>query len=102
MNYFFQNIISATIKYWLVKRNKQIEDEKLLDKVEIIKVNFKHGVRDTLFILVGIVAAGFGLKGFLLPNLFIDGGAMGISLLISETTDVPLSILIVAINFPFM
>lgn len=58
--------------------------------------------KDTLFILIGIISAGFGLKGFLLPNLFIDGGAMGISLLISETTKVSLSILIVAINLPFL
>ena len=58
--------------------------------------------KDTIFILIGIVSAGFGLKGFLLPNLFIDGGAMGISLLISETTGVSLSILIVAVNLPFL
>jgi uncharacterized membrane-anchored protein YitT (DUF2179 family) len=38
----------------------------------------------------------------LLPNQFIDGGAMGISLLISETTNVSLSILIVAVNLPFL
>ena len=55
-----------------------------------------------LLILIGIVSAGFGLKGFLLPNSFIDGGAMGISLLISETTNISLSILIVAINLPFL
>lgn len=59
-------------------------------------------LKDTIFILIGIVSAGFGLKGFLLPNSFIDGGAMGISLLISETTSVSLSILIVAINLPFL
>jgi len=38
----------------------------------------------------------------LLPNEFIDGGAMGISLLISETTNMSLSILIVAVNLPFL
>jgi uncharacterized membrane-anchored protein YitT (DUF2179 family) len=37
-----------------------------------------------------------------LPNEFIDGGAMGISLLIAETTGVPLSLLIVAVNLPFI
>ena len=51
---------------------------------------------------MGIVSAGFGLKGFLLPNSFIDGGAMGISLLISETSGISLSILIVAVNIPFL
>ena len=67
-----------------------------------MKFNIAHMAKDTIFILIGIVSAGFGLKGFLLPNLFIDGGAMGISLLISETTSVSLSILIVAINLPFL
>jgi len=67
-----------------------------------LKFNIAHIAKDSIFILIGIVSAGFGLKGFLLPNLFIDGGAMGISLLISETTNVSLSILIVAINLPFL
>jgi len=58
--------------------------------------------KDTIFILIGIVSAGFGLKGFLLPNSFIDGGAMGIALLISETTNISLSIFIVAVNLPFL
>jgi len=67
-----------------------------------LKFKLTHILRDTAFILMGIVSAGFGLKGFLLPNSFIDGGAMGISLLISETSGVALSILIVAVNLPFL
>ena len=67
-----------------------------------MKTRIVQIAKDAIFILIGIVSAGFGLKGFLLPNLFIDGGAMGISLLISETTGVSLSILIVAINLPFL
>ncbi len=77
----------------------------MTDKVterEIFKINVTHILRDTVLISIGIVSAGFGLKGFLLPNSFIDGGAMGISLLISEISGVSLSILIVAINLPFL
>lgn len=37
-----------------------------------------------------------------MPNSFIDGGAMGISLLISETTGASLSILIIVVNLPFI
>jgi len=102
MSPFFQQIIIATVKHRLKKNNKQIDDENISSEVEIFKVNITHIIRDTIFILIGIVSAGFGLKGFLLPNSFIDGGAMGISLLISETTIMPLSILIVIINFPFI
>jgi uncharacterized membrane-anchored protein YitT (DUF2179 family) len=50
----------------------------------------------------GILSAGFGLKGFLIPNGFIDGGAMGISLLINQRTDISLSVLIILINIPFL
>jgi len=67
-----------------------------------LKTNISNIVKDIIFIIIGIFSAGFGLKGFLLPNSFIDGGAMGISLLSSEITGVSLSILIVTINLPFL
>ena len=37
-----------------------------------------------------------------MPNHFIDGGATGISLLVTALTKIPLSILIIAINIPFV
>ncbi len=57
---------------------------------------------DALFIIAGIVSAGFGLKSFLLPNRFIDGGATGLSLLTSELTGMSLSLLLIIINIPFI
>ena len=66
------------------------------------KIVLNHLLKDVVFITLGIVSAGFGLKGFLLPNSFIDGGAMGISLLISEVNGWSLSILIVIVNLPFL
>ncbi len=102
MNPFFQQIITETVKRQLKKKNKQIDDRTVSSEVKLFKINIVHHVRDTIFVLIGIISAGFGLKGFLLPNLFIDGGAMGISLLISETTNVSLSLLIVVVNFPFI
>ncbi len=59
-------------------------------------------LKGALLILVGIFSASFGLKGFLLPNQFIDGGVTGISLLVNYTTGLPLSVLIFAINVPFI
>ncbi|HRH67057.1 MAG TPA: YitT family protein [Bacteroidia bacterium] len=57
----------------------------------------------SLFLLVlGILSACFGLKGFLLPNHFIDGGVTGISMLISFLSGIPLPLLIVLINIPFV
>ena len=53
-------------------------------------------------IAAGILSAAFGLKGFLIPNEFIDGGVTGISLLISSITDWPISLLLLIINIPFI
>ncbi len=57
---------------------------------------------DSLFILFGILAASVGLKGFLLPNDFFDGGAMGMALFLNHFVKVELSIFIVLINIPFV
>ena len=64
--------------------------------------NFKRHIKDFLLITLGIFSAAFGFKGFLLTNHFIDGGATGISLLISALTSIPLYILLICINIPFI
>lgn len=63
---------------------------------------FGQYFRQAIFILLGISSAALGLKGFLLPNEFIDGGVTGISLLTSQLTGLSLSLLIVIINIPFV
>jgi uncharacterized membrane-anchored protein YitT (DUF2179 family) len=100
MNPIFQYIISETVKRRLKKKKYQsAQFEKVIKNTN---VEFSHLIRESFFILVGVLSAGFGLKGFLLPNMFIDGGVMGISLTIAELTEIPLSVLIVVINLPFL
>lgn len=99
---FFRKIIIAKAKQRLKKYSKSETPHSLSDEFGVIKANAIHLVRDFVFVIIGIFSAGFGLKGFLLPNSFIDGGAMGISLLISETTSIALSILIIVVNIPFI
>jgi uncharacterized membrane-anchored protein YitT (DUF2179 family) len=64
--------------------------------------NRRSSIRSALFITIGVLSAGFGLKGFLMPNDFIDGGVTGISLLINAKTNFPLSPLIIVLNIPFI
>ncbi len=71
-----------------------------IDKLAL--TDYKQWLKDVFFILLGIFSAAFGLESFLLPNRFIDGGATGISLLIAEVADVPLYILILLVNIPFV
>ena len=66
------------------------------------RVSVKSTFKDIAFILVGIFSAAFGLESFLLPNSFIDGGATGISLLVAKVTSLPLPMLIVLVNIPFL
>ncbi|MBI3260166.1 MAG: YitT family protein [Ignavibacteriae bacterium] len=58
--------------------------------------------KNIMFVVFGIFSAAVGLKSFLLPNKFLDGGATGIALLIAEITAFPLSLLLVLINIPFV
>ena len=62
----------------------------------------KRIIKDFILITIGIFSASFGFKGFLLTNHFIDGGATGISLLVSALTGIPLYVLIIGINIPFI
>lgn len=81
---------------------KKVTETRVKPVVENIKVELSHGLKEFVFVILGVLSAGFGLKGFLLPNHFIDGGATGISLLIENTTSISLGILLVVVNTPFL
>jgi uncharacterized membrane-anchored protein YitT (DUF2179 family) len=57
---------------------------------------------DIIYLLLGVTSASFALKSFLVPNHFLDGGVMGISLLTHEVKHWDLSIILVVINAPFI
>jgi len=79
-----------------------ITEKEITPVVNNIKVEVSHGIKESVFIIIGVFSAGFGLKGFLLPNQFIDGGATGISLLLQNTTPLSLGILLLLVNVPFL
>jgi len=99
----FKQILLGNIKRHLGKdRANKISDYSIAKQAIKLQVTAKRLLKDVIFILVGILSAGFGLKSFLLPNGFIDGGVTGISLLAQAVTKYPLSVLIVLINVPFV
>ena len=63
---------------------------------------FLRKIAAVLFLVVGILSAGLGLKSFLLPSHFIDGGVTGVSMLISALSKISLPVLILIINAPFV
>jgi uncharacterized membrane-anchored protein YitT (DUF2179 family) len=81
----------------MVKRLLKIQDSKW-----IMQITIWRQIKDVIFISIGVFMASIGLKGFLLPNGFFDGGAMGISLLLELLTPMNLSVLIILVNLPFI
>ena len=63
---------------------------------------FVREAGNVVLIVLGILSAGMGLKGFLLSSGFIDGGVTGISMLLSDVLGRPLAILIFVFNLPFI
>ena len=55
-----------------------------------------------LLITLGATLAALALEIFLVPNNIIDGGIIGISIMISYITKVKLSILTFVLNIPFL
>ncbi|MGB5983258.1 MAG: YitT family protein [Nonlabens sp.] len=59
-------------------------------------------IKEYLQIAVGIILASIGLKAFLLPNQFLDGGVTGIAILLSLETGWDISVLLVLLSIPFI
>ncbi len=104
MNVFLKKIVSKFIRTNpnAIVDNSELSHYQFIKAYSKLRQTWKHNVKDFLLIIFGILSATFGFKGFLLTNHFIDGGATGISLLISALTKVPLYILILTINIPFV
>ena len=84
---------------------KKGENLRLLKK-EDIAIQKDHGLlatlQDLFLMMIGVIIAGFALKGFLVPNKFFDGGVTGVSLLIHEVYKFNLAYVILVCNLPFI
>ena len=54
-----------------------------------------------LMIAMGCILAAFSIECFLVPNTILDGGVVGISMIVNYLSGFSLSLLIVLINIPF-
>ena len=102
MNQFWTQIIIQTTLRHKNSEKKNYSAYELAKGMQEFKRNVNRHIIDLFLITLGIFSAAFGFKGFLLTNHFIDGGATGISLLISALTSVPLYILLICVNIPFI
>ena len=63
---------------------------------------FKQWIVPLFFITVGAVVAAFALEEFLVPFTILDGGVVGVSMIVSQLSGLPLGILTIVLNIPFM
>jgi len=66
---------------------------------KITKANF---IKKVIFIFIGASLMAVGLEIFLVPNKIIDGGIVGISIIISYLSGIPLGIFLLLLNLPFL
>ena len=55
-----------------------------------------------IMLTIGSIIAAYSLESFLIPNTILDGGITGISIILSRVTKLPLSILVILCNIPFI
>ena len=70
--------------------------EKSLTKTEL----FKEFLKKIFFLTLGPFVAAFALEVFLVPNNIIDGGIVGVSIILSYLTKINLGLLILISRFP--
>jgi uncharacterized membrane-anchored protein YitT (DUF2179 family) len=102
MRSFLTRVVVGTILKYRVKNKEVTSRLEVARDFREFQINLRRLLKDIVLIGLGIFSAAFGLESFLLPSNFIDGGVTGISLLTSELSGVPLYVLIIVINIPFV
>ncbi len=64
--------------------------------------SFLSQFKNIIFLTVGAMITAFALESFLVPNNIIDGGVIGISMIVSHMTKWNLGLLILILNTPFI
>ncbi len=102
MSPFYKSILGRFVPKNLRINKTSSDKESFQREINTVKIKTIQFFKESVLIITGFLLAGFGLKGFLLPNKFIDGGVTGISLLVAEVTGIALSVLLIVINLPFI
>lgn len=67
-----------------------------------LRVVVRQSIWHLFLVCCGVLSAGIGLRSFLLPSHFLDGGATGIALLLNKVSGWPLPVLLIVVNIPFI
>jgi uncharacterized membrane-anchored protein YitT (DUF2179 family) len=59
-------------------------------------------IKRTLFIILGALLVSVALEIFLIPNNIIDGGIVGISIMLAHFINIPIGVFLFVLNLPFI
>lgn len=59
-------------------------------------------LRDLLMMGIGAIIAALAVEEFLVPNLILDGGVVGISIMLNYLSGIPLGVITSVLNIPFL
>lgn len=62
----------------------------------------KKAILKMFLLIIGAIIAAFALEKILVPVMILDGGIVGVSMIISSLTGLPLGILTICLNLPFI
>ncbi|RBP06626.1 YitT family protein [Rossellomorea aquimaris] len=79
----------------------QVIDPLQQVKIKHKKIPLKEVVKRAFLITIGAMIMAVGLEIFLVPNQVIDGGIVGVSIMLSHITGVKLGLFIFILNIPF-
>lgn len=79
----------------------QVLHQRQQVKIMHKKIPMKEVVKRAFLITIGAVIMAVGLEIFLVPNQVIDGGIVGVSIMLSHITGIKLGLFIFILNIPF-
>ncbi|HMZ88084.1 MAG TPA: YitT family protein [Chitinophagales bacterium] len=84
------------------KKSEVLSNYILAREFAKFRLRVRRIVAAVALLAFGVSAAAFGLLGFLLPNHFVDGGAVGVAMLSAQVSGLDFSVLLVVISIPFI
>lgn len=74
---------------------------KVQKELQHQKLSKKTIIKRTIFILIGAILMAIGIEVFLVPNSIMDGGIVGISIILYNLTGIKIGFFIFLLNIPF-
>ncbi len=81
--------------------NEQAAAQQGLPQKQHQKTSMKRLLKRIFFIFTGAIMMAIGIEMFLVPNLIMDGGIVGISIILSNLTSLKLGLFLFLLNIPF-